>query len=316
MSFQRCPITDFVVEHYGFASNTHGYNIDIDGLKVGIALPHDYLDWDHDTTYKENKYIIAGLLLNQKLFDFGKNGTYFRLTLEYIKKQLAESSYPTTPSEKYDNLFTKLFSLQTYDGELIEYMERINPQTYYKKNYFKDEGELNFYAKTLDKNGLISLTFNNSLDSIVDYSITFRGLQYSLKLETEGKQSKNCFIAMSFSEGMGDIRAAIKDACTVTGYTAVIVDEIHHDSDTTINDAIIANLKKSRFCIADFTEQKKGVYFESGFALGQGKQVIYSCRNDSFIESHFDTNHFPHILYNTPEELKERLVNKIEAWIR
>lgn len=121
---------------------------------------------------------------------------------------------------------------------------------------------------------------------------------------------------MSFGNDMKETRNAIKKACLKTGFTPILVDEVHYDSDTTINDAIIANLRKSRFCIADFTEQKDGVYFESGFALGEGKQVIYACQKEWFNKSHFDTNHFPHIVYETPEELTDALVNKIEAWIR
>lgn len=32
MPFQRCPITDFVVDDYTYVSNTHGYYVDIDGF--------------------------------------------------------------------------------------------------------------------------------------------------------------------------------------------------------------------------------------------------------------------------------------------
>ena len=30
---------------------------------------------------------------------------------------------------------------------------------------------------------------------------------------------------------------------------------------------------------------------------------------------HFDTKHYSHIVYENVEELKTRLINKIEAWI-
>lgn len=74
-------------------------------------------------------------------------------------------------------------------------------------------------------------------------------------------------------------------------------------------------MKSSKFCIADFTEQRDGVYFESGFAVGLGKKVIYTCHKKWFKKSHFDTNHFPHIIYESMQELKEKLDNKIKAWI-
>jgi nucleoside 2-deoxyribosyltransferase len=121
---------------------------------------------------------------------------------------------------------------------------------------------------------------------------------------------------MSFSESVNDIRQTIKKVCEDLGYQAILIDEIHLDSAQTINDGIIAEIRKSKFMCADFTEQKDGVYFESGYALGQSKKVIYSCRDDWFDKSHFDTNHFPHIIYKNTDELYDKLKTKIEAWVK
>jgi len=45
------------------------------------------------------------------------------------------------------------------------------------------------------------------------------------------------------------------------------------------------------------------------------KPVIYTCKKEDFDNSHFDTNHYPHIVYENLEELKEKLKFKISAWI-
>ena len=42
------------------------------------------------------------------------------------------------------------------------------------------------------------------------------------------------------------------------------------------------------------------------YTLGKGLKVIYTCKEKDFNETHFDTNHFPHINYNTPDELKKK----------
>ena len=84
----------------------------------------------------------------------------------------------------------------------------------------------------------------------------------------------------------------------------------------TINDAIISEIKSCKFCIADFSQQKDGVYFESGFAVGLGKPVIYTCHKDWFDKTHFDTNHFPHLIYENNSEFIQKLDNKIKAWIK
>lgn len=61
---------------------------------------------------------------------------------------------------------------------------------------------------------------------------------------------------------------AIKDA----GYDAKRIDTVHHNN--RIHDEVIAMLRRSKFVVADFTGQRGGVYFEAGFALGLGLQVI------------------------------------------
>jgi len=100
-----------------------------------------------------------------------------------------------------------------------------------------------------------------------------------------------------------------------TGYEAFIVDEQDLDSDTTINDAIIAGLKRIKFCVADFCLHENGGYFESDYGFGQGTQVTYECNIEEFGKTHIDTNHFHHIVHENSRELYQRLVDKIEARI-
>jgi len=61
------------------------------------------------------------------------------------------------------------------------------------------------------------------------------------------------------------------------------------------------------------TGQRGGVYFEAGFALGLGKPVIWTCRSDDMEKLHFDTRQYNHVTWNTPIELKDKLVNRILA---
>ena len=121
---------------------------------------------------------------------------------------------------------------------------------------------------------------------------------------------------MSFRDETKKIRNAIKNALIETGFEPILIDEKNIDSEKTINDEIISSLKKCKFCIADFTFHSKGVYFESGYALGQRKKVIYTCREDEFKNAHFDIRPLQHIIYKTEQELEKDLINKIEAWIK
>ena len=82
-----------------------------------------------------------------------------------------------------------------------------------------------------------------------------------------------------------------------------------------IDDRIIADIRRSKFLVADFTGQKHGVYFEAGLALGFGKPVIWLVRENEFDKLHFDTRQYNHIGWTEPQDLRARLFNRIEATI-
>jgi hypothetical protein len=69
--------------------------------------------------------------------------------------------------------------------------------------------------------------------------------------------------------------------------------------------------------VADFTGQRGGVYFEAGFALGLGQQVIWLCRKDVLNDVHFDTRQYNYITWEIDklQELARALTLRIEATI-
>jgi hypothetical protein len=95
------------------------------------------------------------------------------------------------------------------------------------------------------------------------------------------------------------------------GYKPVCLKEI--GTNDNICDLIVSKLRKAQFVIADFTKQKGGVYFESGFGKALGKEVFWTCRADDFHLLHFDTNHYGHIKWVQPEDLRTQLTNRIIA---
>jgi len=122
---------------------------------------------------------------------------------------------------------------------------------------------------------------------------------------------------MSFADELETVYAdAIAPAIRESGFEPLRIKDENVPSDVTINDAILAAIKRSKFTIADFTDNRNGVYFEAGYALGLGQKVIYTCRNADFESIHFDTNHYQYIVWETPEQLKKGLIDKIEVFIK
>ncbi len=284
------------------------YDIHIDGIIYRMCF-----HWDHKNSniVSENLHIIKGLLVNKK---WKPNEDI--ITNEFLENLIRSSYYPRSPKEKMDKLISTIHGRQKYEGHKIE-LSSTDEIRLITQCYMKNWEEVLFYLNTLKEEELLQFNGTHTQDGFRLGSIkfTFKGLEYLISLEEAGQFSKNCFIAMSFSESAKDIRKVLKDVVRTAGYYPILVDEINYDSDVTINDAIINQIKKCKFLIADFTEQKHGVYFEAGFALGLKRPVIYTCKKEDFSNSHFDTNHYPHIVYSNLEDLAKGLKDKIGAWI-
>jgi nucleoside 2-deoxyribosyltransferase len=59
------------------------------------------------------------------------------------------------------------------------------------------------------------------------------------------------------------------------------VDRTEHNDD--IDDKIIQLINACDICIADLTYARPSVYYEAGYAMGLGKPVIFTARNDHFV---------------------------------
>ena len=167
------------------------------------------------------------------------------------------------------------------------------------------------------------------MDMSGHFTLTLLGIQQAEQSEREHGTSNTCFVAMWFSNELDNvyinaIKPAIEDKAFYD-YVAVQVGKKEHNND--ITDEIIAGIRSCHFMIADMTGYRGGVYFEAGFAKGLGKPVIFTCRKDWFEGNdgkdgkpvkekvHFDINHQNIIVWETEDELKKRIVDRIRATI-
>lgn len=149
--------------------------------------------------------------------------------------------------------------------------------------------------------------------------VTVAGYNQVAKL-TKSVDSSQAFVAMWFNPDVNQVYDhAIRPAVETAGFTPFRVDRENFLGK--IDDQIIAEIRRSRFLIADMTHGNEGargsVYFEAGLALGLGIPVIYTCRSDMFDILHFDTRQYPHLDWTdeTIETFRQNLENKIRATI-
>ena len=132
------------------------------------------------------------------------------------------------------------------------------------------------------------------------------------ELSAKRGRSEEVFVAMTFSPEMTSVyERGLQVGIERAGYVPIRVDRTEHVN--RIDDEIVARIRKSAFVVADFTEQKAGVYFEVGFALGMNLPVIWSCREDDIDNLHFDVRQYNCIDWKDEADLARRLQLRIEA---
>lgn len=80
-----------------------------------------------------------------------------------------------------------------------------------------------------------------------------------------------------------------------------------------IDDEIIAEIRRSAFLVADFTGHRQNVYFETGFAIGLGLQVVWTCRKDEIEKLHFLIRQYNCLAWEDGAQLAEPLRLRIKT---
>jgi len=161
---------------------------------------------------------------------------------------------------------------------------------------------------------------HKNLDGTREYGVSPSGYAHLAELETKSINSEQAFVAMWFDGSVNDayekgIEPAIRDA----GYRPLRIDKKDHNNK--IDDQIIAEIRRSRFVVADFTHgeagMRGGVYYEAGFAHGLNIPVIFTCREDVISQIHFDTRQYNHIIWKPKKlgEFRKALSDRISATI-
>ena len=182
----------------------------------------------------------------------------------------------------------------------------------------KAEEEINFFIDYLLERGWIMSGRKDNSSTDTSYKLTVKGYAHLDELEHKVTISSKAFVAMWFDKSMEGVwEKGIKLAIEDSGYEPVRIDRKEHSNK--IDDEIVAEIWRSRFIVADFTHGNEGarggVYYEAGFAHGLNIPVIFTCRKDVLEKIHFDTRQYNHIVWETPEELRQKLTARIAAVI-
>jgi hypothetical protein len=145
------------------------------------------------------------------------------------------------------------------------------------------------------------------------FHLTAHGWQKIGELREVGADSDQAFVAMRIHESTDSIHDAIREAIERNGYTALRLDEDIYTG--LIDERMLVQIKRSRFMVAEVTDLNHGAYFEAGYAMGLGRPVFFTCREDRIEEQHFDIGHYVHIPWKEPADITDELDTRIRFWI-
>ena len=224
-----------------------------------------------------------------------------------VLKQILARALPTI-AERADRLL--LEALQGKNRLAIVF--HINQPRYLAATYSQYDGDVVYLAEMLVAGDLVGVTSDDG-----SYLMKPLGHIAAEKLTRRTEPSNKGFVAMWFDKEREEMDLAYEKGFQVAvlnaGYDPVRVDRIEHTN--RIDDEIIAHIRTASFVVADFTGHRGGVYFEAGFALGLGRQVIWTCREDNMEDLHFDIRQYNTIDWKNPADLATRLQHRIEATV-
>ena len=263
----------------------------------------------------------------KKEFESG-NGTHGHPV--HMDIDMIENWYPKTFSERVDYILMYINAHTPHIGQEITWnfpemlgalfvdrydIDKSYPLANSIKQSPRDEDdctkEAEYILKYLASNSYIEYTNGPDTNEAVILTLAPDGYKRVDQLLKNTSHGRSALVAMKFGEDTRNLREAIRQGIASAGYVAVFIDEVQHND--LITPELLKHIKDSKFVVVDLTHQNNGAYFEEGYAMGLGKPVIQLCRQGTYL--HFDIAQKNTIIWETEEDIPERLYNRITATI-
>lgn len=227
------------------------------------------------------------------------------------------SDYPETFPDRLDHVLLNIARLTSFDPTLAMPDKNFVPAMFFVEPDLSCEEDympaMKAMINVLLAEGYVG--YHDDLEYHENLHLTFNGVVRALELHRKISQSRTAFLAMWFDPSLTAYRKTVQIAVEAAGYDLQVVNELHHND--YIMDKVLNLIKDSQFVIADLTcapEEAKsgkpskgvrgGVYLEAGYAKGLGKQVIFTCKEDSasLDRIHFDVKQVNTIFWNDDKD--------------
>ncbi|MCW9705782.1 hypothetical protein [Fodinibius salsisoli] len=292
----KCPISGFESNIYQDHGGSQIYYVEND-LVGKYTISRTASTMAENLDEEERSKLVMVLRGNFE------NNIETQITSDNLKK-LPNSIEPSfDPIERINRIIIYVFKKLKNPADDVQY----DPKTDYPIAHAKDQNEFAHYLSLASKLGYIDCDSSTIRP-------TLEGWKYYNELKKTQSFTNQAFVAMWFDSDLDEVwEKGFKKGLEDTDYDPMRIDIAEHNDK--ICDRINIEIRKSSLVVADFTGNRGGVYFEAGFAMGLDIPVIWTCRNDFIDRLHFDTRQYNHIVWDSFEDLREKLSTRIRATI-
>lgn len=265
-------------------------------------------DITQDLLNKTDIYIFYHPLKEFVRYFLGDNEAFEIASKEWkylvqILPEQVEAWYPRTFAQKIDYMLQYFADHMKYDGEFVSYsVEELKNILFIKESKFNSENlddiirQVRYilsylikidYIETnlLDNQGICALRYMSTCNDSQFISLTPKGLARVDELQKDISSNKDIFVAMAFNDNTVPTREAIREGIKEAHFSEKFLDEIIHNQQ--IVPYMMRLIRECRFLIMDITDPNYGAYYEAGYALGLGKEVIITCSKEIFSKKDF-----------------------------
>lgn len=259
----------------------------------------------------------------KKEFDLGTGRNGWPVHMDAV---IIENWYPKTFSERIDHILLYINENAPHVGQEISWsiaealgalfidryeIEAINHGNYTLRGEDDWEHEIKYMLDYLQESSYIKYTDGLDEKEAFILSLAPDGYRRVDELQKYSSHGYNVLVAMKFGDDTKKLREALRKGVALAGYNAIFIDEIQHND--FITPELLKYIRDSKFVVVDLTHQNNGAYFEEGYAMGLGKVVIQLCQKGKTL--HFDIAQKNTIMWETEDDIPEKLRNRIKATI-
>ena len=350
----RLPYIDRYINRNGIKFYLHHSNIfkDDHGERFGIwfiANPK-YRESNNmpDITFKfvvtrtflarNNLYADQGLA-HKFIYHFGFYE--FKNWLNELNEIKSVSNVLEYNTQKQEDFSTHILNGQIQIPTNIEDDDRLEKiaENCILKEYYSNRGKYKIDPDILKEvcfvpNDIFDFVLNKlSYSKYIDKEnskLTSAGIAYYKNYNSDespqSQYSQTVFIAQSFSPDMVKFYNDVLEPL-VKEFKLNPILVSNEEPEDTIDASILNHIRTCRFMICDLTHSRPSVYFESGYAIGRGVNVIHTCREDHNSDSenfdaaknkvHFDVRNRKITWWDSTklDEFREELRNRIKNFL-